>query len=71
MPIKRPKAPKPTAFDPKAYAALQIEFEAKDRAIFLRIAQAFESMAISLDKIASNPSKATTLNPSVTEVPKQ
>lgn len=63
MPPKRP-----LSFDPKAKVALQIEFEAKDRAIFLRIATAFERMATALEKLATPP-KAENLNPVVTEVP--
>ncbi len=68
-----PKPPKPTPlppFDPKAKVALQIEFEAKDRAIFLRIATAYERIAAALEKIATPP-KAENLNPTVTEIPKE
>ncbi len=64
-----PPKHKPTPTDPKAKVAIQLEFETKDRAILLRIANAFESMARSLDKMA-NPPKAENLHPTWSEISK-
>jgi hypothetical protein len=48
-------------FNPTAYAALQIEFEEKDRKTFDRIADAFESIAESMKALAAQKTKATSV----------